>query len=332
MFFNQTSKSEQQWLEFGAKNLTIEMVLSKKGRKIFPTLDFSVMGVDDKAIFNVYLEFLTDNVRLTFDEDLKVWKPATDKKIAAAIRRLETKNLPTNQVHLHPKSPISGYTLRKQGLNFSESRLTNFQDRFSKPDVRNIQLTSMRKYYLRLHFVQIKTLDSVNFSTQPTLNPEALQLAMEGSLPNFITQPIDSIESFTLNPLVYNFVAVTSYQNPAVTDIKIAKNPQANCINSYWKYNSFNSSGFLSNSSILSSPKSPENKDSFGCLINPKGVATGKATVEYGEKVEEVPDFEEFEVDLAEFIDVEVFEDFLRKESDVDSIRQDLIRSSQFVF
>ena len=114
---------------------------------------------------------------------------------------------------------------------------------------------------------------------------------------------LHSIDSFSLDPALFQFITVTSYQNPVVTDLKLKHNPAArNPSSTLWKQTrgikrkSLNDSAY--NSSFSSDPPSPKRffnaigEDGF--LHEPVGKVTGVYTISYGEPlVPELIDEEE---------------------------------------
>lgn len=76
----------------------------------------------------------------------------------------------------------------KDGLNFDCIKLTNRHEEASGKNgmCKNVVLSSMRRYTLRIHFIRTATTDIFNpCQTSPFLNFEAQRLASMGALPPF---------------------------------------------------------------------------------------------------------------------------------------------------
>ena len=196
-FVYPTLACEGQWLKFAESALVAEMVLSRKGRKMFPGLSLTIDNIPDSAIYTPYLEFITDNEILTFNQEQKFWQPASENihsqftsssSSTAQPRKMPNQLPPKSYVCRHPKGPISGFSMIKDGLNFDCIKLTNRQeDVEGKVGMsKNVVLSSMRRYTLRVHFVRTATTDIFNpCQTSPFLNFEAQRLAVIGALPPF---------------------------------------------------------------------------------------------------------------------------------------------------
>ncbi|XP_071978093.1 T-box transcription factor TBX6-like, partial [Engystomops pustulosus] len=100
---------------------------------------------------------------------------------------------PPTRLYLHPESPAPGHRWMERPICFNKIRLTN--NTLSQGG--QLVLQSMHRYYLRLHII-------------PTSNNRARQ------------PPASSI-SFPET----SFIAVTSYQNPRLSLLKIEENPFA---------------------------------------------------------------------------------------------------------
>lgn len=126
---------------------------------------------------------------------------------------------------------------------------------------------------------------------------------------------LHSIDSFSLDPSLFQFITVTSYQNPVVTDLKLKHNPAArNPSSTLWKKaskglkrkTSLNDSAY--NSSFSSdSPPSPKRvinaiaEDGF--LHEPLGKVIGISTISYGEPlVPELLDDDQFLSHVSEMV------------------------------
>lgn len=164
---------ENYWKIFQEKKFQPEMVVSKKGRRMFPHIHFKIDNVEPSGVFNVFLEFITDNDILSFDADTDEWFstkkdsclynsasrrnafkhtqaetgtgfPATSSSGGLDSSAPQKGNLksPTNSISSnnstsfivqHKSNPISGWTMSKYGVNFIDLKLSN-SDSFKTND------------------------------------------------------------------------------------------------------------------------------------------------------------------------------------------------------
>ena len=187
-----TLSCETNWLKFSQAGLVAEMVLSRKGRKMFPGLSLTIDNIPDSAIYTPYLEFITDNEILTFNQEHKFWQPASEnvhiQHSTGQTRKMPNQLAPKSYVTRHPKGPISGFSMVKDGLNFDCIKLTNRNEVVTgkKEMSKNVVLSSMRRYTMRVHFVRTATTDIFNpCQTGPFMNFEAQRLVVSGLMPPF---------------------------------------------------------------------------------------------------------------------------------------------------
>nr|XP_047135371.1 T-box transcription factor mls-1-like [Hydra vulgaris] len=100
----------------------------------------------------------------------------------------------SSEIFVHPDSPLLGLQWMKKSISFKTLKLTNN----SSNSKGNIHLSSMHKYQPRIHLIQTCDMHLINF--QP-----------------FCTFVFKECQ----------FIAVTAYQNPKITDLKIKYNPFA---------------------------------------------------------------------------------------------------------
>ncbi|XP_052761708.1 eomesodermin homolog [Mya arenaria] len=119
---------------------TCEMIITKQGRRMFPTLQYSLTGLEPHSQYNVFVDIvLADNSHWKFQNGH--WVPCG-----------QAEQLPQNgRVYLHPDSPNSGAHWMKQDIVFSKLKLTNNKNAESG----QVILNSMHKYQPRIHVIQL---------------------------------------------------------------------------------------------------------------------------------------------------------------------------------
>jgi len=120
--------------------LGTEMIITKTGRRMFPTLRVSFANLDPEATYAVMLDIIpVDTKRHRYSYSDSAWFVAGEGDIA-----------PPRVTCVHPDSPFTGQQLLRQVLSFEKVKLTNNRD-----DKRgNIILNSMHKYQPRLHLLK----------------------------------------------------------------------------------------------------------------------------------------------------------------------------------
>ncbi|XP_023211579.1 T-box transcription factor TBX20-like isoform X2 [Centruroides sculpturatus] len=178
-------ENKELWEKF--HELGTEMIITKSGRRMFPTLRISFSGVESHTKYAVLLDIVPiDNKRYRYAYHRSSWLVAGKADPPSPAR-----------LYLHPDSPFTGDQLRKQVVSFEKVKLTNNE----MDDQGHIVLNSMHKYQPRIHLVrspsnnQITELQSSEFRTY--VFPETV------------------------------FTAVTAYQNQLITKLKIDSNPFA---------------------------------------------------------------------------------------------------------
>ncbi|XP_050521759.1 T-box transcription factor TBX1-A-like [Daktulosphaira vitifoliae] len=173
------------WEEFN--ELGTEMIVTKAGRRMFPTFQIRLFGLDPIAEYMLMMDFVpVDDKRYRYAFHSSSWVVAGKSDPISPPR-----------VHIHPDSPASGSQWLKQVVSFDKLKLTNNQ----MDDNGHIILNSMHRYQPRFHVLYIPGRDdgpshsSNNFKT--FMFPET------------------------------KFTAVTAYQNHRITQLKIASNPFA---------------------------------------------------------------------------------------------------------
>ncbi|WKX93639.1 hypothetical protein Q1695_011138 [Nippostrongylus brasiliensis] len=171
--------------------LGTEMIITKSGRRMFPTVKVSISNIDTDGLYYVFLDVIpVDNKRYRYIYNKSAWLTAGKAEPA-----------PKNRLYLHPDSPYTGEQLLKQVVSFEKAKLTN--NEIDKAG--HLILNSMHKYQPRIHVVRR--------SKGQHLDQNKMNLADEVHRTFVFTET--------------QFMAVTAYQNQLITKLKIEKNPFA---------------------------------------------------------------------------------------------------------
>ncbi|KAM4576930.1 T-box transcription factor TBX5b isoform 2-T2 [Odontesthes bonariensis] len=170
------------WTKFD--EVGTEMIITKAGRRMFPSYKVKVTGLNPKTKYILLMDIVPgDEHRYKFADNK--WS-ITGKAEPAMPGRL----------YVHPDSPATGAHWSRQLVSFQKLKLTNNHlDPFG-----HIILNSMHKYQPRLHIV--KADENNGFGSKNTA---------------FCTHVFSETA----------FIAVTSYQNHKITQLKIENNPFA---------------------------------------------------------------------------------------------------------
>uniref|UniRef100_A0A6P7EZ53 T-box transcription factor TBX20-like n=1 Tax=Diabrotica virgifera virgifera TaxID=50390 RepID=A0A6P7EZ53_DIAVI len=179
-------ETKDLWDKF--HDLGTEMIITKTGRRMFPTLRVSFTGIRSDQRYAVLLDVVpVDNKRYRYAYHRSSWLVAGKADPPAP-----------NRLYAHPDSPYSGEQLRKQVVSFEKVKLTNNEmDKNGQ-----IVLNSMHRYQPRIHLVKWRE------HSGPINDLEAEQY-----------------RTFIFPETV--FTAVTAYQNQLITKLKIDSNPFA---------------------------------------------------------------------------------------------------------
>nr|XP_023022537.1 LOW QUALITY PROTEIN: T-box protein H15-like [Leptinotarsa decemlineata] len=179
-------ETKDLWDKF--HDLGTEMIITKTGRRMFPTLRVSFTGIRSDQRYAVLLDVVpVDNKRYRYAYHRSSWLVAGKADPPAP-----------NRLYAHPDSPYSGEQLRKQVVSFEKVKLTNNEmDKNGQ-----IVLNSMHRYQPRIHLVKWKE------HSGPITDLEQEQY-----------------RTFIFPETV--FTAVTAYQNQLITKLKIDSNPFA---------------------------------------------------------------------------------------------------------
>ena len=159
------------WSKFN--DLTCEMILTKQGRRMFPTLQYELDGLDPSKKYNVFIDII--------QAEKTTMKFQAGKWINSTIPANKSKS---SSVYLHPESPNTGAFWMKNEIVFSKIKLTNNK---KNPDS-HMLLNSMHKYVPRLHIVEV-TNDSVESNSVKTyIFPETKFVAVTAYQNTDVTQ------------------------------------------------------------------------------------------------------------------------------------------------
>ncbi|XP_046364793.2 T-box transcription factor TBX20-like isoform X2 [Haliotis rufescens] len=182
-------ETKELWDKF--HELGTEMIITKSGRRMFPTLRVSFTGLEPDTKYIVLMDIIpVDNKRYRYAYHRSSW----------LVAGKADPPLPT-RFHVHPDSPFTGDQLQKQTVSFEKLKLTN--NMLDKNG--HIILNSMHKYQPRIHIV--KKRDAT--PNQPSLT----------------SLDAEEFRTFVFPECV--FIAVTAYQNQLITKLKIDSNPFA---------------------------------------------------------------------------------------------------------
>ncbi|MEQ2290116.1 T-box transcription factor TBX1-B [Ameca splendens] len=173
------------WRQFD--QLGTEMIVTKSGRRMFPTFQVRISGMDPSAEYVLLMDFIpVDDKRYRYAFHSSSWLVAGRADVAAPSR-----------IHFHPDSPAPGAQWMKQTVSFDTLKLTNNL----LDDNGHMILNSMQRHQPRFHVVYVDP------------------------APNSHLNAYKNFCSFSFPET--RFMAVTAYQNHRITQLKIASNPFA---------------------------------------------------------------------------------------------------------
>lgn len=245
-------ESKSLWDEFD--QLGTEMIVTKAGRRMFPTFQVKLADLDPNSDYMLMMDFMPlDDKRYRYAFYSSSW----------VIAGKADPHLP-GRIHVHPDSPQRGSQWMKNVVTFDKLKLTNnLMD-----DNGHIILNSMHRYQPRFHIVYLgehvsnsnnlsggssksqkssaKQAFMANLVTSTLGSNDASQLFNNGDSFNFMSknsgnQRSGSSSSKSSSVSLQNeyqnfrtiifqetkFIAVTAYQNHRITQLKIASNPFA---------------------------------------------------------------------------------------------------------
>jgi len=178
-----------KFCEFGT-----EMIITRTGRRMFPTVRCSFANLDMEAAgpgtrYIVLLDIVPcDNKRYRYAYHRSSWLVAG-----------KADPPPPHRLYCHPDAPFTGEQLRKQVVSFEKVKVTNNES----DNTGQVILNSMHKFQPRIYLV--------------------MRAAGENG-------PVTDIEKEKYRTFVFpetQFTAVTAYQNQLITKLKIESNPFA---------------------------------------------------------------------------------------------------------
>ncbi|XP_062128112.1 T-box transcription factor TBX6 [Drosophila sulfurigaster albostrigata] len=141
-------ENNELWQQF--HNIGTEMIITKSGRRMFPSMRVSLSGLEEETNYCVLLEMVPiGDCRYKFSGSQ--WVPAGGAEPQSPQR-----------MYLHPDSPATGKHWESQSLLFSKVKLTNN----TLDNNGHIVLASMHKYQPRLHIVRAADLSQLHWAPQ----------------------------------------------------------------------------------------------------------------------------------------------------------------------
>ncbi|GMR49318.1 hypothetical protein PMAYCL1PPCAC_19513, partial [Pristionchus mayeri] len=184
-------EGRELWEQF--YDVGTEMIVTKSGRRMFPTVKVSVRTNDTVGILYVFLDIVpADQKRYRYFFNKSCWKAVGDAERSPKARLL-----------MHPSSPFTRDQLQNDAISFEKAKLTN---NIKEQREGHFIIKSMHKYQPRVHIVR-------RDKNNPIHDPLTVRLSKE------------SYRSFVFEKT--QFVGVTAYQNQLITKLKIVHNPFA---------------------------------------------------------------------------------------------------------
>ncbi|XP_059622964.1 T-box transcription factor TBX10 [Phlebotomus argentipes] len=186
-------ETKQLWDKFHEQGT--EMIVTKTGRRMFPTFQVRIFGLDPQATYIMLMDFVPcDDKRYRYAFHSSSWVVAGKADPISPPR-----------IHVHPDSPAPGAAWMKQIVSFDKLKLTNNQ----LDENGHIILNSMHRYQPRFHIVYLP----------PKVTASRVGVAAAAA------EEQSHYRTFTFPETA--FTAVTAYQNQRVTQLKIVSNPFA---------------------------------------------------------------------------------------------------------
>uniref|UniRef100_A0A8C5MW26 T-box transcription factor 22 n=1 Tax=Leptobrachium leishanense TaxID=445787 RepID=A0A8C5MW26_9ANUR len=182
-------QGSELWRRF--HEIGTEMIITKAGRRMFPSVRVKVKGLDPSKQYYIAMDVIpVDSKRYRYVYHSSQWMVAGNTDHSCINPRL----------YIHPDSPCSGETWMRQIISFDRVKLTNNE----MDDKGHIILQSMHKYKPRVHVIA---------------QDSRFDLCQIQSL------PADGVKTFSFKET--EFTTVTAYQNQQITKLKIDRNPFA---------------------------------------------------------------------------------------------------------
>ncbi|KAJ1524076.1 hypothetical protein ONE63_010614 [Megalurothrips usitatus] len=197
---------KQLWDEFN--ELGTEMIVTKAGRRMFPTFQARLFGLAPDSMYMLMMDFVpVDDKRYRYAFHSSSWVVAGKADPVSPPR-----------VHIHPDSPATGAQWMKQVISFDKLKLTNNQ----LDDNGHIILNSMHRYQPRFHVLHVPPAEAGSRPGQAAHLPAGPA--------SYQTLADDNHKTQNFKVFIFpetRFTAVTAYQNHRITQLKIASNPFA---------------------------------------------------------------------------------------------------------
>ncbi|OCT66019.1 hypothetical protein XELAEV_18042273mg [Xenopus laevis] len=168
-------QGSELWRRF--HDIGTEMIITKAGRRMFPSVRIKVKGLDPSKQYYIAMDVTpVDSKRYRYVYHSSQWMVAGSTDHSCITPRL----------YIHPDSPCSGETWMRQIINFDRIKLTNNE----MDDKGHIILQSMHKYKPRVHII---------------VQDSRFDLSQIQSL------PAEGVKTFSFKET--EFTTVTAYQN-----------------------------------------------------------------------------------------------------------------------
>ncbi|ALC43725.1 Doc2 [Drosophila busckii] len=143
-----TLQNDELWKQF--HQIGTEMIITKSGRRMFPSMRLSLAGLEDETNYCVLLEMVPiGDCRYKFSGSQ--WVPAGGAEPQSPQR-----------MYLHPDSPATGAHWQSQPILFNKVKLTNN----TLDNSGHVVLASMHKYQPRLHVIRTADLAQIPWAPQ----------------------------------------------------------------------------------------------------------------------------------------------------------------------
>ncbi|KAK9728166.1 hypothetical protein K7432_001279 [Basidiobolus ranarum] len=209
------------WKQFNS--ITNEMIITKTGRCLFPSLKFKAVDLDPYGLYKIELDFeqiLPERYKFRNDEWVAISNNDNSKHQPQSFQ-INSKKKPQSQCwttreYVHPDSPQSGAYWIKNGVSFTKIKLTN-----------RLESTTENKVLEKGTFMDYR---------KSTFDPELVLPEGYFPLKTFhryrprlhlikLNQASHLVKTFLFEEA--SFIAVTHYQNNAVNQLKKQHNPHA---------------------------------------------------------------------------------------------------------
>lgn len=184
-----TLENNSVWKQF--YSCGTEMILTKPGRRMFPYCRYRLSGLDPDHLYSLVLSIVpSDQYRYRWSTSKWEVNGPAEHQAQGLIRAFS-----------HHYSPARGSDWMGTLVSFYKLKLTNF----SQDHAGHIILHSMHRYIPRLHVIPVPDGDILTPDQPVVMGPESM--------------------TFTFPQT--EFMAVTTYQNFRITQLKINHNPFA---------------------------------------------------------------------------------------------------------